>query len=380
VCDPQSQLARRLGGVPPKEHQTEWNAWTEQQRQWQAEVLTKAQDAMCRFAERAWRRPLTAAERTAIQTQIGQGTGQNQSLSNAMRFTLLRILISPHFLYRMEIGDANTKSDATGVRALDDFELASRLSYFLWASIPDQPLVDAAQRGELSDPKYLAAHAHRMLKDPRIRRFSRELFGQWLGFYEFQEFDRPDEKRFPEFDGELRGQMFNEAMDFCTDLTANDRDIRLLLNAEYAFLSRRLAEHYNVPLPPNADIWSKFERTGGNSPGLVTAPRISLKGTNRRGVLGWGAILTATSHPLRTSPVLRGNWILDDLLGIPTPPPPNAVPELPSDEKNEHGLTVAQLLARHRSDKACSVCHDRIDPFGLALESFDPIGRFRQRD
>ncbi len=171
-----------------------------------------------------------------------------------------------------------------------------------------------------------------------------------------------------------------EAIDFCTDLVANDRDIRLLLTADYAFLSRRLAEHYGVPAVENENPWDAFSQQGGDPAGLTMAPRISLAATPRRGVLGWGVFLTGQSHPLRTSPVLRGNWILADLLGKPTPPPPAAVPELPPDEKNEQGLTIAQMLAKHRADAACAVCHDRMDPLGLALENFDPIGRWRDRD
>lgn len=379
VCDPQSRLAKRLGGAPPESMRAEWTASTTQQRKWREAALPSAQEAVCVFASRAWRRPPTDAERNAFRSQIARAMGTGQTLPDAMRLPLVRIFMSPHFLYHMEFG-ANAQVDAKSkVRPLNDFELANRLSYFLWSSMPDKTLWNAAARGELADRRNLAKHARRMLKDARIRRFSREMFGQWLGFYHFRELERPDHKRFPEFDAELRTQMFNEAIDFCTDLVANNRDIRLLLSADYAFLPKRLARHYGVEIEPNESAWTNFERQG-DLLGLVTAPRISLTKTNRRGILGWGAMLTATSHPLRTSPVLRGNWILDDLLGIPTPPPPQAVPELPEDEKNAAGLSVAQLLARHRRDKACAVCHNRIDPFGLALESFDPIGRFRERD
>lgn len=380
TCDPQSKLAQRLGDVPSKQMQEEWKRWSFEQQKWQLAVSVSAQEALCQFAERAWRRPLSENGRQAIHDQFTHGMADGQSLQQAMQLPLLRIFMSPHFLYRMEFGAVSTEAQAPAIQPLGDFELANRLSYFLWSSLPDEQLWQAAQRRQLSDPQELANQARRMLHDPRIRRFSREMFGQWLGFYRFQEFDRPDAERFPEFDAELREQMYGEAIDFCTDLAANDRDIRLLLTADYAFLPRRLAEHYGVPLEPNEKVWANFASREQDATQLVTAPRISLAETNRRGVLGWGAMLTATAHPLRTSPVLRGNWILEDLLGIPTPPPPSAVPELPEDEKNDQGLTIAQLLARHRQDKACSVCHDRIDPLGVALEEFDPIGRFRARD
>lgn len=379
VCDPQSQLAKRLGGVPSRPLQEEWQSWTAQDRQWQARILPASQEAFERFAERAWRRPLDAVERASIRNQFTQAIRDGQTLQEAARLPLIRIFLSPHFLYRMELGEKAGAKTKAGIRTLDNFELANRLSYFLWSSLPDRPLWEAARRGELSQPENLVKQARRMVKDPRIRRLSREFFGQWLGYYRFHNFDRPDAKRFPAFDAELRRQMFNEAVDFCTDLVANDRDIRLLLTADYAFLPRQLAGHYGLPMKPNEPLWSKFKERG-DPQGLVNAPRISLSGTHRRGVLGWGAMLTATSHPLRTSPVMRGNWILDDLLGIPTPPPPNSVPDLPEDERNTQGSSIAQLLAKHRQDQACSVCHDRIDPFGLALENFDPIGRFRERD
>ncbi len=380
ACDRQSKLAQRLGGVPSDAMRAEWRAWKNQQQKWEADSISSAQEALCRFTTRAWRRPLLAAEQEAICELFARGVREGQTLQEATRLPLLRIFMSPHFLYRMEFGKSFAASNESKIRPLNNFELANRLSYFLWSSLPDEELWEAAERGDFADPQKLADQARRMLKDPRIRRFSREMFGQWLGFYRFRDFDRPDADRFPEFDAQLREQMFAEAIDFCTDLAANDRDIRLLLSADYAFLPRRLAEHYGVPLEPNKQAWSNFAARDDNSAQLITAPRVSLTDTTRRGVLGWGAILTATSHPLRTSPVLRGNWILDDLLGIPTPPPPAAVPELPDDEKNGKGLTIVQLLARHRQDKACAVCHNRIDPIGVALETFDPIGRSRARD
>jgi hypothetical protein len=378
VCDPKSKLAVRLGGVPPAQMQAEWKALEKQRRDWRARQLPAAKEAMCRFAARAWRRPLIATESSAIRAQLDTAVGGGRTLTGAMRLTLVRIFMSPHFLYRIEYG--KNDSDKKNLKELGDYELANRLSYFLWSSMPDQQLLDAAARGELRDPERLAAQARRMMKDPRIRRFSREMFGQWLGFYRFEDFDRPNPKRFPEFDAQLRGQMYAEAIDFCADLVANDRDIRLLLNADYAFLPPRLAQHYGISKKVSEAAWAQFKKQRGGPIGLTTAPRVSLATTKRRGVLGWGAYLTANAHPLRTSPVLRGKWILADLLGKPTPPPPNAVPDLPKDEKNESGLTIAQMLAKHREDSACAVCHDRIDPLGLALENFDPIGRWRDRD
>lgn len=378
VCDPSSKLAQRLADTPPEAMQREWRLWTQRQRSWEENLIPRSQAALCRFAALAWRRPLTASEKTTIQQQFQKGTDAGQSIQEAMRLPLFRILVSPHFLYRMEFGAPTNDPPRADVRSLNPYELASRLSFFLWSSVPDETLTHAAETGALSNAADLAHQARRMMRDPRIRRFSREMFGQWLGFYRFDDWDRPSRERFPRFDAELREAMTNEAIDFCTDLVAEDRDVRSLLHADYGFLSRRLARHYGVPMESNEEHWEEFEKS--DTPRMTVAPRISLADTRRRGVLGWGAMLTATSHPLRTSPVLRGNWVLDDLLGIPTPPPPNAVPELPQDEKNDEGLTIAQLLGRHRQDEACAVCHDRIDPFGLALEHFDAVGRYRDRD
>ena len=387
VCDPTSSLAKRLEKAPPESMQAEWRQLEEQESVWRKQVLDACRESTCEFAARAWRRPLSDSETAHFHSRLDQSLGDGLSLAEAVQAALVRVLMSPNFLYRIERGGAPVAkpvpalSDATKLRTLNDFELASRLSYFLWSSLPDDELLAAAARGDLSDPARRAAQARRMLKDPRIRRFATEMFGQWLGFYRFDEFTRPDPERFVAFDADLRKAMHGEAVEFCADLAANDRDVRLLLKADYAFLpTRKLAEHYGLANlgDAQADVWTKFKPA--EPTGIVTAPRVSLASTPRRGVLGWGAVLTSTSHPLRTSPVLRGNWILSDLLGIPTPPPPNAVPELPQDERNKDGLTIGQLLASHRENAACAVCHARIDPLGIALENFDPIGRFRLND
>lgn len=383
VCDANSPLAKRLQGVPPEAMQTQWRQIDEQQRVWREQVLVACRDSLCEFAERAWRRPLTTTESAGFRTRFDQALADGQSLAEGVQAALVHVFVSPNFLYRVEQGHERVET-ATGsqpLRPLTDFELAARLSYFLWSSPPDAELRAAAARGELADSTRRTAQARRMLRDARIRRLATEMFGQWLGFYGFDEFTRPDAERFAEFDADLRRAMHDEAVEFCADLVANDRDVRVLLTADYAFLpSRRLAEHYGLTDLGDAksDAWSSFKPS--EPTGVLTAPRVSLAQTPRRGVLGWGAVLTSTSHPLRTSPVLRGNWILSDLLGIPTPPPPNAVPELPQDEKNPAGLTIGQLLARHRENAACSVCHARIDPLGIALENFDPIGRYRTHD
>ena len=381
ACDAESALAKRLQSVPPAAMQDEWRSLDAQQQVWQRQVRDACRKSLCEFSARAWRRPLSDTETAGVHARFDQAIAESQTLAEAVQSSIVHLFVSPHFLYRIERGIESAPKPAANLRGLTDFELASRLSYFLWSSQPDTALLEAAAKGELSDPAKRVAQARRMLRDPRIRRLANEMFGQWLGFYRFDEFSRPDPERFAEFDADLRKAMHGEAVEFCTDLVANDRDVRSLLNADYAFLpTRKLAEHYGMTDlgETKTDPWTTFK--AGEPAGVVTAPRVSLAHTPRRGLLGWGSVLTTTSHPLRTSPVLRGNWILADLLGIPTPPPPNAVPELPQDEKNSDGLTIGQLLARHRENTACSVCHVRIDPLGIALENFDPIGRFRTRD
>jgi hypothetical protein len=379
TCDPNSPLAKRLKKAPPQEMQDEWAQWSERQGEWQKQARQAFNESLCTFVSRAWRRPLTPQETAGFHASLDKAVKQGRSLTSAVQEMLVYALVSPHFLYRIEKGQ-DVKDEAKGVRPLTNIELANRLSYFLWSSMPDAELTEAAAQGKLTEPAELVRQTKRMTQDKRIRRFATEMFGQWLGFHGFENYTRPNAERFPEFDADLRKAMFGEAVEFCTDLVANDRDVRMALQADYAFLpTRRLAEHYGIGDlgEPRKDAWSTFKPSDTS---VVGSPRISLSKTSRRGVLGWGAMLTATSHPLRTSPVLRGNWILSELLGIPTPPPPNVVPELPQDEKNEQKLTVAQLLARHRQDAACAACHNRIDPLGLALENFDPIGRYRTRD
>lgn len=380
ACDPRSDLARRLGKTPPQGMQAEWRQLDTRATAWRDQVRAACRESLVEFAGRVWRRPLSGREASDLIARCDAAIADGQTLTGAVQGALVHLFMSPNFLYRVERGVSPRPDSRAATRPLGDHELAARMSYFLWSSPPDASLRAAADRGELADPAARAAMARRMLRDPRIRRFAAEFFGQWLGFYRFDEFSGPNPERFPMFDAELRAAMHGEAVEFCSDLVANDRDVRLLLRADYAFLpSRRLAEHYGLTDlgPPGKDAWSAAAAGPG---AVVTAPRLSLADTPRRGLLGWGAALTATSHPLRTSPVLRGNWVLSELLGMPTPPPPEGVPDLPEDERNDAGQTVAQLLAKHRADAACSVCHERIDPLGIALENFDPVGRWRTHD
>lgn len=312
------------------------------------------------FASRAWRRPVTNAEKARLKSFYLRSRAENGlDHESALRALLARILVSPSFLYRMEpVADR-------GERALNGWELASRLSFFLWASVPDDELRRAAAAGELAKPALLARQVQRMSADPKARRLATEFFGQWLGFYGFDEFRGVDTTRFPEFTPEVRTAMYEEAVATFEHLVREKRPLKELLHADYTFLNEPLAKFYGV----SAELTTKdslMKVEGANA-------------FNRGGALRLGAILTATSAPLRTSPVKRGDWLLRRILGTPTPPPPADAGSLPSDPANFGGLTLRARLDEHKRNPACANCHLRIDPLGFPLEEFDAVGRTREK-
>ena len=327
-----------------------------------------------RFASQAWRRPTTQAERTQLSKLYQDGLSKDLDRESAAREVVTLILVSPNFLYKTEVGLVASNSDAgTPARkeaeaqassdevALNAWELASRLSYFLWSSQPDWQLRKAATDGSLLKPEVLTAQVKRMLKDPKAEAMAKEFAGQWLEFKGFDKHAAVDDKKFPQFTPELRRDLDRETTLFFTHLIRQDRPVQEIIGADYTFLNERLAKHYGVPEVKGEEF-----------------RQVSVKGQHRGGLLGQGSLLTKTSRSHRTSPVLRGNWLLQAVLGTPVPPPPADVPEL-----KEHGpkpATVREMLEQHRASKSCSGCHDRIDPLGFALEGFDAIGRFRDKD
>jgi hypothetical protein len=310
------------------------------------------------FAARAWRRPLTANEQGALRSFYQTSrTVTKLSHEAAIRALLARVLMSPAFLYRVETAPRATE------RTLNDWELASRLSFFLWSSIPDEELRRAAAARELSDPKKLAAQVARMTADPKARRISTEFFGQWLGFYHFDEYRGVDTGRFPEFTDEVKRAMYDESVSTFEYIVRERRPVKEILHADYTFLNKPLAKFYGLDekLAPGdrvqkVDGMSKFDRGGA---------------------LRLGTVLTTTSAPLRTSPVKRGDWILRRILSTPTPPPPPDAGTLPADDKSFEGQTLRQRLTAHKRDAKCAACHLRIDPLGFPLEGFDAVGRTR---
>src|SRR6185369_3873852 len=306
--------------------------------------------------------PLTVAEKTSLRTFYQKSRAANGlDHDAAIRALIARVLVSPAFLYRVETVAARSE------RPLNGWEMASRLSFFLWSSIPDDELRRAAAAGELSNPAMLAKQVQRMAADPKARRLATEFFGQWLGFYQFDEYRGVDTGRFPEFTDEVKHAMYNEAVDTFEYIVRNNRPMKDMLYADYTFINRPLARFYgvekNVTLDPKAPD------------DLVKVDGASV--FNRGGVLRMGSMLTVTSAPLRTSPVKRGDYVLRRILGTPTPPPPADAGSIPGDDKAFGGLTLRERLAQHKRNATCANCHLRIDPLGFPLEAYDAIGRTR---
>jgi len=312
------------------------------------------------FASRAWRRPLAPAEQADLRafyqaSRTAHGLGHDA----ALRALLARVLMSPAFLYRVETAPRGVES------ALDDWELASRLSFFLWSSIPDDELRRAAAAGELRDRAKLKSQVRRMTADPKARRLATEFFGQWLGFYHFDQYRGVDTSRFPEFTDEVKAAMLEESVATFEYLVRERRPVKEILHADYAFLNPALAKFYGVDVKL-ASPTGQMEKVDGAS------------AFDRGGALRLGSVLTTTSAPLRTSPVKRGDWILRRILSTPTPPPPADAGTLPADDKSFAGQTLRERLASHKREARCASCHWRIDPLGFPLEGYDAVGRRRQ--
>jgi hypothetical protein len=306
------------------------------------------------FAGRAFRRPVERAEVDSLMRLFEQASRRGETFEHAVKHALKAVLVSPNFLFRIE--QDQKSSQPYRIRS---YEMASRLSYFLWSSMPDEELFRLAARNRLQERAIIEAQVKRMLQDPRARAFADNFAGQWLRVRDLRTV-QPDPRRFQKFTPALREAMYEEPIEFFHALVRNDRSLIELLDANYTFLNEELARHYGM----TNIIGPEFRR-------------IELTDRNRGGVLGMGAILTLTSYPQRTSPVLRGKWVLEELLGAPPPPPPPDAGGLPADEAPRNGLTFRQRLEEHRKKPQCTSCHARMDPLGFGLENFDAIGRWR---
>jgi len=318
-----------------------------------------ARQILSGLARRAFRRPVVDGDIEPLLDFYGMGRSKG-SFDAGIEMALRKILVSPEFLFRIEHAPAGTPPDSP--YRVSDLELASNLSFFLWSSIPDDELLGLAEGGKLQDPAVLEEQARRMLADERSKALVSNFGGQWLYLRNVQAM-APDPAAFPEFDENLRKAMQRETELFFESIVREDRSALDLLDADYTFLNERLARHYGI-----AGVQGSHFR------------RVQLSDEERRGLLGQGSILAVTSYANRTSPVLRGKWVLDNFLGSPPPPPPPNVPSLKDRGDEGQVLTVRQRMEQHRANPACAVCHTRMDPIGFALENFDAIGRWRTTD
>lgn len=318
--------------------------------------------AVIRLANRAWRRPLTTAEQNELREFYHSMVEEGATHEEATQDTLVSVLMSPLFNYRVDLLAGSPEPVA-----LSDIDLASRLSFFLWSSLPDQQLIDVAVKKQLTQPDVLKSQLKRMIGDSRVRGFVTEFTGNWLDYRRFEEHNSVDRKRFPQFTDELRTAMFEEPVHFFQDLLQRDGQIEELLTADHTFVSPILANHYGVPVPDGTgpDEWFRVRNASQYG---------------RGGLLPMSVFLTKNAPGLRTSPVKRGYWVVRRVLGEHIPAPPPNVPDLPEDESALGDLTLTQVLARHRDHKACAGCHNRFDAVGIAFEGFGPVGERRTVD
>jgi hypothetical protein len=320
---------------------------------------------MTDLARRAFRRPVGPREIEKLLALVNTAQEQEHSLAEGLAVGIQALLVSPDFLFRIERDKPALKAQRAGSAAaphvISQHELATRLSYFLWASMPDDGLRRAADAGTLRNPGILAAQVRRMLRDPKARALSENFGGQWLQFRALESTTR-DRERFPDFEDYLRLSMRRETELFVEHIIRDDRSILEFIDGRYSYINERLAKHYGVP-----DVSGPNFR------------RVDLSGTPRSGVITQGSVLTVSSYATRTSPVLRGKWILDNLLNAPPPPPPPDVPNL-NEASIGSAASMREELEAHRKDPTCASCHRRMDPLGFGLENFDAVGAWRTMD
>lgn len=390
--------AKRKGGIPETlaayaayfDRSTEG---IERENRERSEAIPLHRKALLEFATKAWRRPLTPAEIKDLQiTYNALQSKDGLSHDDAMRDSVVRILLSPHFLYRIDLdSDITSNSSADNgfsltstlqkklqatpkqtQAALNDYALASKLSYFLWSSMPDAELMRLAAAGKLHEPTTLVAQTKRMIKDPKIQAMAVEFGGNWLDIRRFEEHNAVDRERFPSFDDNLRQAMFDEPIRFIVDGLQSNSSVLDWLYGKHTFVNGTLAKHYGM------EDLNDFKN-------ILSKPMQWIRVANadqygRGGLFPMAAFLTKNASGLRTSPVRRGYWVVKRVLGEYIPPPPAVVPELPKDEKALGDKTLRQALQQHRNNPACSGCHARFDSYGLVFEGFGPIGELRKFD
>ena len=322
--------------------------------------LTAAKANLRPFLRRAFRRPVSEAEVERYAKLVPAALKEGETFEQGMRQAVAAALVSPNFLFRVELDPSGLARGRS--RPMTDHELASRLSYFLWSSMPDAELFRLADAGKLKDPVTLKSQALRLLKDPKARALTDNFATQWLTLRKLENAS-PDPELFPTYDEGLKHDMEGEARAFFANVVKTDGNVIDFLDAPYSFLNEKLAKHYGVP--------------GVGGPNFR---KVLLKDSKRGGLLTMAAVLTVTSNPNRTSPVKRGKWLLENILGAPPPPPPPGLDGLEEGESKTPTKTIKERMERHRRDPSCAVCHAKMDPLGIAFENYDAVGRYRTMD
>jgi mono/diheme cytochrome c family protein len=322
-----------------------------------SQELPCARQILTPIARRAYRRPVLPTEITPLLKIFSEGRKDSKSFDGGIETALRAILVSPNFLFRLERSPAGVTAGTN--HKVSDLELASRLSFFLWSSIPDDELLRLGSSNQLRPA--LARQIKRMLADPKANALVQNFAGQWLQLRNIASW-RPDPDKFPQFDESLRASFQKESELFMGYIIEQDRSVLDLINADYTFLNDRLARHYGIP-----NIRGSYYR------------RVMVNPEERGGILSQGGILTVTSYPTRTSPVLRGKWVLENVLGSPPPPPPPDIPDL-EDHASTSPKDLRAALEKHRANPACASCHSRLDPLGFSLENYDAVGRYRKTE
>ena len=323
-----------------------------------------ARKTLAHFAMLGYRRPPSPSDIERLLGLYRKATARGLSFDEAVRYAMSGVLVSPRFLFRVEADHPPVAhpQPQKGVVSypISDYELASRLSYFLWASMPDQQLFELASKGTLHRPETLDRQVGRMLADPKARSFADSFAGQWLRVRDLYTSAQPDPNRFPTFTPGLRDAMYNETIEFVNSIFRDNSSVLDLIDSDYTYLNKELADYYHIPDVTGTDM-----------------RKVALPDRKRGGVLTMASVLTVTSYAERTSPVLRGKWVLEQVLGTPPPPPPPNAGGLSQDDTVVAGLSFRQRLEKHREKPQCRSCHSSMDPIGFGLENFDAIGRWR---
>ena len=353
-------LTQRMGDTSAEKRATHYRLFQMEPGETPMNPRATAKRLIARFMRQSYRRPVTEAEVERLMTLYDRAAVRDDPYEERLKLALKAILVSPAFLLRVEQPSAKP-----GIQPLTDHELASRLSYFLWSTMPDAELAQLADLGKLQDPKILAAQVDRLLDDPRSRVFANSFIGQWLGTKDLGGRVAPTTNDVADYyTPEIAADLREEPVMLLQHIIGENRSLLDLLNANYTYLTERLVRFYQLDLPVKGNVFQK-----------VTWPD-----DRRAGVLGMGAVLAMTSSFKQTSPVLRGAWVLDTLFGTPVPPPPPDIPPLDTAAAKKQKMTIRQKLLKHREDQTCATCHNLMDPIGFGLENFDWMGRWRTED